>query len=273
MLHVTGERERHMQRASAQAFARVRAGEAAAEVPVPASGDLPAYTLRRSRRAKHVRLTVTPRSGLVVVVPAGLRGFDPAPVLRDRAAWIAEATAHFAERRSALTAEPAEMLPAEVAFAATNERWRVERRATRSATARVLEAEGVLTISGSTGDPEACLAALRRWLQTAARNRLLPLLAELAAAHQLHYAKATVRGQRARWGSCSGRRSITLNRCLVFLAPELARSVALHELAHLAQPNHSQRFWREVERLDPGAQRHRRAIASAWDKVPPWAEP
>jgi predicted metal-dependent hydrolase len=243
------------------------------EVAVPASGGLPAYTLRTSGRARHVRLTVTPRSGLIVVVPAGLRGFDPAPVLRDRASWIAEATAHFAARRSALTADPDELLPTEVVFATTGERWLVERRATRSTTVRVLESDGALTISGATGDAEACLAALRRWLQAAARDRLLPLLAEQAAAHGLRYRRATVRGQKGRWGSCSASGAITLNRCLIFLAPEITKSVALHELAHLAQPNHSQAFWREVERLDSDAQRHRRAIARAWDAVPPWAEP
>jgi predicted metal-dependent hydrolase len=267
-------RGQHKQQGRAsRACARVRAGANAADLTVPAVGDLPAYTLRTSRRARHVRLTVTPRDGLVVVVPAGLRGFDPAPVLRDRAAWIAEATAHFAERRSALTAEPAQLLPTEVAFAATSERWRVEQRATGSATVRVRETEGVLALSGATCDAEACLAALRRWLQSAARERLLALLAEQAAANGLLYARASVRGQRARWGSCSARGSITLNRCLLFLPPELARSVALHELAHLAQPNHSRAFWGELERLDPEARRHQRTIARAWDAVPPWAEP
>jgi len=273
MLHGRREQTDCATRPGALAFARVRAAAGALEVPVPASGDVPAYTLRRSRRAKHVRLTITPRSGLVVVVPAALRGFDPEPVLRDRAEWIADATAHFAARRSALTASPDELLPAEVTFAATGERWRVERRATGSATVRVLEADGMLTISGATREASMCLAALRRWLQTAARDRLLALLEEQAAVHGLHYAKATVRGQRARWGSCSARGAITLNRCLVFLEPELARSVALHELAHLAQPNHSKAFWSEAERLDPQAQRHRHAIARAWDTVPPWAEP
>ena len=243
------------------------------EVAVLAAGDLPAYTLRTSGRARHVRLTVTPRQGLVVVVPAGLRGFDPAPVLRDRAEWIADALAHFSERHRALNASPAELLPAEVALPATRECWRVARRPTGSATVRVRESAGELTLTGATGDAEACLAALRRWLQAAARERLLALLAEQAAAQGLCYTKATVRGQKARWGSCSASGSITLNRCLLFLSPELARSVVLHELAHLAQPNHSQAFWRELDKLDPGARRHRREIARAWDAVPPWAEP
>jgi predicted metal-dependent hydrolase len=240
---------------------------------VPAEGDLPAYTLRRSRRARHVRLTVSPREGLVVVVPVALRGFDPAPVLRARARWIERATAHFAERRSALTASPEELLPEQVEFAATGEVWRVERRATGASSVRVKEGGSVLTLMGATSDAAACLAALRRWLQAAARERLLPLLAEQAAGNGLPYERATVRGQRARWGSCNAAGSITLNRCLLFLPPELVRSVALHELAHLVQPNHSEAFWRELARLDSHADRHRRAIANAWDSVPPWAEP
>lgn len=240
---------------------------------VPADGDLPAYTLRRSARAKHVRLTVTPRDGLVVVVPTRMRGFDPAPVLRERAGWIASALAHFAERRAALTAGADAMLPDRVEFGATGESWPVEYRTTSSATVRAYTDGELLVVSGAVDDGDACVEALRRWLQTAARERLLPMLAEEAARAGLSYRRATVRGQRARWGGCSSGGSITLNRALLFLPPELARGVLLHELAHLKQPNHSPAFWRELVVLDPAAHEHRAAIRRAWERVPPWAEP
>jgi len=246
---------------------------ASREKRVAAAGDLPAYTLRRSPRARHVRLTVTPRDGLVVVVPARLRGFDPEPVLRERAEWIASAQAHFAERSAALAGGAEALLPHEIEFAATGERFDVEYRTTASATVRARSGAGLVVVSGDVEDADACLAALHRWLQAAARERLLPLIAEEADTAGLSYARATVRGQRSRWGGCSASGAITLNRCLLFLDPELARAVVRHELAHLVEPNHSKAFWRELERLDPRAHAHRQAIRDAWDRVPPWAEP
>jgi predicted metal-dependent hydrolase len=58
--------------------------------------------------------------------------------------------------------------------------------------------------------------------------------------------RVTVRDQRSRWGACSAKGAITLNWRLVQMPPEVADYVMLHELAHLRQPNHSRKFWREV---------------------------
>jgi predicted metal-dependent hydrolase len=245
-----------------------------AETPVAACGDLPAYILRRSDRARHPRLTVTARDGLVVVVPRRLRGYDPAPFLRERATWIARALERCAERRALLSAGPDALLPDEVVFGATGERWVVAYRHTRSRGVRARAAGGVLTLSGAVDDGEACLAALTRWLQAAARERLEPALAEHARTAGLRYERAGVRGQRGRWGSCSAaRRTITLNRALLFLPRHLVDAVMLHELAHLIRADHSEAFWRELSALDPHARVHRTQLRDAWRHVPAWAEP
>ncbi len=243
------------------------------ETHVPARGDLPAYTLRMSTRARRVRLTVTPRDGLVVVVPATMSGFDPSDVLRQRRDWIADAHAHFAERRSALLAGADALLPSDVVFPATGERWGIEYRHNGTRGVRTRTSGDVLVARGPVDDAEACLTSLRRWLHRAAAERLLPWLAAESARTGLAYERASVRGQRTRWGGCSSLGSITLNRCLVFLPAELVHAVILHELVHLRYPNHSSAFWKHLSDLDPHASAHRGAIAQAWDAVPPWAEP
>ena len=178
-----------------------------------------------------------------------------------------------AERRAALSAGPEALLPSEIEFAATGERWIVEYRDSAESGVRAISGPGVVVLRGQIDDAGACLSALQRWLQARARERLLPLLADESARAGLAYRSAGVRGQRSRWGSCSARGSITLNRTLLFLDPELVRAIVLHELAHLRQPNHSARFWNELERLDPDARRHRAEMRRARDLVPPWAEP
>lgn len=245
----------------------------ARDTQVPAHADLPEYTLRLSDRAKRVRLVVTPRDGLVVIVPRRMRGFDPSEALRERRDWIQSAHVHFAERRAALLADADALLPGTVTFAATGEAWPVEYRSTAAATVSARILGGLLVVQGAVENADACLAALRRWLQRAARERLLPLLAEESAVTGLAYLHASVRAQRNRWGGCSTTGAVTLNRCLVFLPPRLARAVILHELAHLRFPNHSREYWRYLETLDPEVSAHRHAIREAWNAVPPWAEP
>jgi predicted metal-dependent hydrolase len=73
----------------------------------------------------------------------------------------------------------------------------------------------------------------------------------LACERDLAPVAASVRNQKSRWGSCSTRGSIALNWRLLLMPAEVADYVILHELSHRRHPNHSQRFWNEVERLCP----------------------
>ncbi|MGR3434759.1 MAG: M48 family metallopeptidase, partial [Shimia sp.] len=61
-----------------------------------------------------------------------------------------------------------------------------------------------------------------------------------------------LRDTRSRWGSCSAAGGLNYSWRLVMAPPEVLDYVAAHEVAHLAQMNHSPRFWAEVAGLMPG---------------------
>ena len=70
---------------------------------------------------------------------------------------------------------------------------------------------------------------------------------ELAREAGLTVSKVSVRDQRSRWGACSVGRVITLNWRLVQMPRSVRDYVIFHELTHIKHPNHSRRFWCEVE--------------------------
>ena len=85
-----------------------------------------------------------------------------------------------------------------------------------------------------------------------ATRELVPRCLALARQCGVDVARVSVRDQRSRWGACSARGVITLNWRLIQMPPDVSDYVIFHELMHRRQPNHSIRFWREVESVCPG---------------------
>jgi len=82
-----------------------------------------------------------------------------------------------------------------------------------------------------------------------AREKLLKRIETLSNEYGFVYNKISIRNQRTRWGSCSGKDTISLNVKLVLLPDHLIDYVIMHELLHTRIKNHSRDFWRELDRL------------------------
>jgi len=65
------------------------------------------------------------------------------------------------------------------------------------------------------------------------------------------YHRVAIRDQRRCWGSCSSKGNLNFSYKLLFLPPRLRDYVILHELCHLRELNHSQRFWDTMAEVMP----------------------
>ena len=67
----------------------------------------------------------------------------------------------------------------------------------------------------------------------------------------VNYGSITIRSQKARWGSCSGKGNLSFNCLLMLTPPEVIDSVVVHELCHRKEMNHSTAFYAHVLRVFP----------------------
>ncbi len=231
---------------------------------------LPRYTIRRSARARHVSLKVTPARGVEVIVP---RRFDVAGIpqlVMERRGWIEKQLdrqrVHASRWRQAAAIRPDEIL-----LPATGEAWQIEYRQSDAPSVRVTSRSDFrLMVRGNVSDLDRVRAALRRWLARHARKHLVARLQHLSDLHGLPFVKATVRGQKTRWGSCSSRRTISINYQLLFLEKKLVDCVLLHELCHTRFLNHGPGFWALLGSLEPDCRALHRELRDGWQKLPAW---
>jgi predicted metal-dependent hydrolase len=131
---------------------------------------LPTYTLRRSPRAKHVRLHITPTDGLVVVVPLRFDANRLPDLLDAKRGWI---------DRKLATIERIEVdlaLPETIELKAIGETCHVDYRPTPSAGVSARENGSALILRGAVDDHTKCREALKRWLARQAKQALGPWL-------------------------------------------------------------------------------------------------
>ena len=112
----------------------------------------------------------------------------------------------------------------------------------------------------SDADETAVTAALSVFLKSEARTVIAEIFEDVRRSARRQPVRWQLSGAKTRWGVCTAAKTVRWSWRLIFVSDELVRYVVAHELAHLVELNHSDRFWREVERLDPCWQEHRRQL-------------
>jgi predicted metal-dependent hydrolase len=201
------------------------------------------YTIRRSPRARRVRVRVDPYEGIEVFIPQRATHLEAQAAIRELRPWIDKRLHEAHEARQRL--EPP---PGTVPFLGAHLRLHYDEgrtRAHRKHDALHLPASNVHQ-------------ALERWYRTQARAEIAPRLDKAARALDRRPTALAIRNQRTRWGSCSASGAMSFNWRLL-LAPEpVLDYVVWHEACHLVVMDHSRRFWTLVERHVPGYREPRR---------------
>ncbi|NIV16887.1 MAG: DUF45 domain-containing protein [Woeseiaceae bacterium] len=230
-------------------------------------GEMPGFSVRKSKRARRLSIKVFPRGRVEVVVPKRTPARDVQAFVNEHKDWIEKSRRSFAE---VLPPEPF-MLPNVVELAAIGKRYRVRyERKSDARTVRFRNVGDTVVLSGCTGDDKLCVAALKRWLASVAKKEFAPRLQALSELTDSPFNAMHVRGQRSCWGSHSSTGTISVNYCLLFVSPELLRYLMIHELCHARHMNHSRRFWARVRKFEPDYKKLDKALGDSWRTIPSW---
>jgi predicted metal-dependent hydrolase len=195
------------------------------------------YTIRRSSRARRVRVNVHAHTGVEVVLPARAPERAAAAAVSELRPWI-ERRLEDAQRvlaRIAARGGTVPYLDEALELVPQPGRQRVHREG-----GRLLVPEG---------EPRS---AIERFYRRAARAEIAPRLDRATTLAGSTYTALDIRAQRTRWASCSANGRMSFNWRLLLAPERVLEYVVWHEVCHLEILDHSARFWALLERRWPG---------------------
>ena len=92
---------------------------------------------------------------------------------------------------------------------------------------------------------------LRDWMKKRTLSILENVIESYSKTLQVHVKKIRLSNSYNYWGYCNTAGVISINWRLIFAPLEVMRYIVAHELSHLIEFNHSDKFWHQVESLCP----------------------
>lgn len=101
---------------------------------------------------------------------------------------------------------------------------------------------------------------VKKYYKSEAKKYITSRVHEISEQMNLKPANIRITSAKTRWGSCSSRGNVNFSWYLIMASEDEIDYVIVHELAHLKEMNHSQRFWKIVEEYMPDWKVRRKAL-------------
>lgn len=226
------------------------------------------YEVVRKDQARKLRIKVHPDQRVIITAPPRLSDAYIESVVKKRARWIWQHLQDFAKQKSDVL--PRRYVSGESQFY-LGRRYVLKVIIDPTQAAGVKLIRGKLTVSlpcdGSDNNDRSIKvkSLLEDWYQAKAKVIFAQRLAAvLPQAHWVHNSPTfKILSMKKQWGSCSTQGHLILNPHLVKAPKESIDYVILHELCHIKEHNHSERFWRLLTQVMP----HWKAVKTQLDSM------
>jgi len=168
-----------------------------------------AYTIRRSKRARLLRISIHADNSVTVTIPRWETISVAEQFLKEKSSWIQKSIAYYNSKPK-------------------------------------------LNYTSGTYEEHT----------QKAREFALAKIAKFNALYGYNINNIRIKNQKTQWGSCSARGNLNFNYRILFLPERIAEYIVVHELCHLAQHNHSPKFWQLVAQTFPDYKEINRQLRS-----------
>jgi predicted metal-dependent hydrolase len=213
------------------------------------------YTIRRSDRARRLRIVVAP-DGVEVVLPRKMALHHAEAFVAEKRPWIERTLRQYRAAEEELAPVRLED-GGEVPYLGLSLplRVKVEPFRTRPGVSR---RGGTLHVGVAEPGEEAVRDALVRWYRRRARIEVAERLDWATLRAGSRYTKLQIRDPSSRWASCSSTGAMSFSWRLLLASEPVLAYVVEHEVAHLDVMDHSRRFWNLLESRCPDYREHER---------------
>ena len=200
------------------------------------------YDVRYSGKASKSRIDADIEKGITVVIPKELKeDCSPENILRNRKRWVKNRIQEFQNFKRDIP----------------------DRSYKEGETIKVLGQERKIQVSDRHElkeeihlDKEKLKdSTIKEELESLLRKEAKSKIQEKIEKYEEHvgsdYDKIYVRDQKTRWGSCSPKDNLSFNWRLILGPEHVLEYIVVHELAHLEEKNHDNKFWSKVKEMYP----------------------
>jgi predicted metal-dependent hydrolase len=205
------------------------------------------YSLIYSNKARYLRIQIKIKGEIEVILPPGFQVADAESVMQQKHSWI--------KKRLELikrTENRFYLLGHEINVTQNYDLF-IKRH-------KISIKDHHLKIISPSGAIEDTVTIYNTWLRKLAKKSLVARVHTIADNLNFEIGRISIRGQKTRWGSCSKTGNLSFNYNLLKFRKEVVDYVIIHELCHLKQMNHSEKFWKLVAGFSPNYKKLRKEL-------------
>jgi len=224
------------------------------------------YTIRRSQKAKRMRLSIKSNGELTLVLPRFVPEIAGKAFVQANRLWIKRHQDKLALKVSDF--QQYEFITGTGLVFFDQKKYTIKIiRALNSKPTYVLEADKLSLKVPHKNSQESIKSLIEKFYRDQAREYLSARSQHFATWLGTDFNELRIKNTKSRWGSCSSKKNLNYNWRIMMAPKEVIDYLVIHEVCHLKQMNHSAKFWALVESLDPDFKIHKKWLRDNQERL------